>query len=63
MFELLLFSSPSLIIYMVVQGVRKRYETIPESSNTIENLVRAEVAEEQKNGTSCLVRLVRYVSR
>ncbi|KAF8224702.1 glycolipid transfer protein [Tricholoma matsutake] len=45
-----------------INGVRQRYETTPDTSSTLENLVRSESHEEQKHGTQCLVRLVRGLS-
>lgn len=56
--------NPFLIPHFVgqsEQGVRQRYETTPDTSSTLENLVRSESHEEQKHGTQCFVRLVRYV--
>ncbi|KAF5338105.1 hypothetical protein D9758_015380 [Tetrapyrgos nigripes] len=42
-----------------IQGVRKRYLCTEHSSTTLESLVETEAAEGHKEGTPCLVRLIR----
>lgn len=42
-----------------IGGVRARYQTDSLGCSTLENLVRSEVALEERHGTGCLIRLTR----
>lgn len=47
---------------MLLQGVRSRYESTRDVSGTLEDLIRNESQEAQKQGTPCIVRLIRCVN-
>jgi hypothetical protein len=45
----------------IFQGVRARYESVGNTADTLENLVKSERSESEDYATSCLVRLIRSV--
>lgn len=52
-----------MFFFSYFQGVRKRYGAHVDSSKTLETFVQSEASEVGKReGTACLVRLIRYVS-